>query len=146
MATRDIAHADIMRSRNLTVTVNDDQAAEVISLQKIKDGIVSLSEEIKEDVYEVEDGTEIINKFARKCTFEFIFSEVDSTDIAALAVDGGEIELMTSEGGANGTGKTLTVTACDSIIGLIDDLKTKIIAVKITAIGTLPYTITDNAA
>ena len=146
MATRDIAHADIMRGRNLVVTVNDSTPAEVLSLQNIKDGIVSLVESIKEDIYEVEDGTEIINKFARKCTFEFSFSEVDQTDIAALAVDGGEIEIVTSEGGANETGKTLTITACDSIIGFIDDLKTKIVAIKTAAIGTLPYSITDNAA
>ncbi|MCD4692648.1 MAG: hypothetical protein K8R79_07030 [Calditrichales bacterium] len=151
MAARNIAHADIMRGRNITFTIMDDTSptpVEVLSLKEIKDGIVSGNEEIKTSDYPVEDGTEIINDYARKFIFEFVFSELDATDIAAINAAGkGEIQVQSDEGGANDTGKLFTVTTCDKIRAVVEDMKTKVTAIKNTAdVSTLPYTITDIAA
>jgi hypothetical protein len=145
MAVRSIAHADIMRGRTHKILV-EDGGVEVVYLQNIKDGQVKVNEEIKETVYEVEDATEIINKHGRKTTIEFVYSELDTADIIALCA-GDEITISTAAGGLNGTGKTLNMTGCDSVTAHIEDMKTKIVAVKTTAsLTTLAYTITDNAA
>lgn len=144
MAVRAITHVDILRGRPTEFTVMGS-AAELLALQNIKDGEVKVSEEIKESTYEVEDSTEILEQQGRKCTIEFTFSELVSADITAVSA-GDEIVIGTTAGGANSTGKTLTMSSCDKVTAMIEDLKTKIVAVKTTsAIATLPYTIADNA-
>jgi len=144
----DIAHNKIMRGRPVQLTIQTSAPASVLDLENIKDGLVSINEEIKEDAYEVEDGTEILNAYARKVIVEFTYSEVDTTDIAA--VDGlvsAEVNLVTATGGANATGQTFDMAACDDIKAFIEDTKTKIVCTKTTNDrATLPYTITDNAA
>ena len=147
MAVRNISHDDIMRGGPLSFLVNDAVPTEVLFLGNIKDGIVNVNEIIKTEEYEVEDGTEKIHSYARKCTIEFTFSEIDTTDIAAISgLVAGEIIITSDVGGLNSNGKILTMTACDSVQCFIEDMKTKVIAIKTTTDeATLPYTITDVA-
>ncbi len=148
MAARNITHVDIMRGRPIEFEVTNAADAEQLYINELKDGIISVNEEIKEESYEVEDGTEMIYNYARKCTIELTYSEVDTTDIGAVSgLVLGNFIVKTNTGGANSTGKILTMSDCDVIKAYIEDLKTKIVAVKTTSSeATLPYTIADNAA
>lgn len=96
---------------------------------------------------ELEDLSKLEQKMSRDLEVLLSLSEMDTTDITTI--NGATIEdlfFVTSEGGANGTGVTFKVDAADMIVAYIDGLKTKVRATKRTAIGTLGYSITDNAA
>ena len=140
-----IDHSLIVRGRPVTVTINDETPTLIVAWDNIKDGVVELNEEIKGDVYEVEDGTEIPSNQGRKAVLELSISELDTTNISAINGNDHEIKVETDEGGANDTGVTITITAA-RIRAFIQDLKTRIRVEKTTSDeDTLPYTITDNA-
>lgn len=146
MAARDITHVDIFRGRPDIVTINGS-AAEIISLQNIKDGIVVIQEEIKKSTYEVVDSTEMTEKQGRKITFEFKYDELVQADIQAIVDGGDEITVATSKGGANDTGKTITITGITDMDCFVEDLMTKITATKTSSDATvLPFAVADNAA
>lgn len=145
---REILLSDVMRGGPLTFLVNTSVPAEVLFLSGIKDGLVNVNEVIKTEEYEIEDGREKVHQYSRKCTIEFTYSEIDSTDIGAISgLIAGEIIITSgAPDGANATGKIITMTACDSIQCFVEDMKTKIVATKTTTDEeTLPYTITDVA-
>lgn len=148
MALRALAVLDVMRGSPFDITINNSVAAEVLAVQSIKDDVPTVSEEFKQNPYELEDGKEKQGRYASKIIFEFTFSEIVQADITALRyLEDADVIVATNEGGANGTGITFTLAACDEITCVIEDFKTKITAIKTVASKTtLPYTIADNAA
>tara|TARA_B110000444_G_C18708352_1_gene532496 strand:+ start:547 stop:984 length:438 start_codon:yes stop_codon:yes gene_type:complete len=128
MATRELSHSKVMVGRVVSLTLTKG-GTEKLALKGLKDGVVNFSEELKEQVTELEDGNEIIESFGRKYNVEILFSELDTTDLANI--NGCDALIVaTALGGANGTGRTLTMSTLDSCKAHIDGMKTKIVAVK----------------
>ena len=138
---------DVFRGRPNTVTINGDSSP-IVSIDDVKDGIVRVTEEVKKSNYETVDSQELNSKNGRKATFEFEYDELVQADISAIeAAD--EIKIITTTGGTNSTGVTITMTSIEAgnIEAVIVDLKTKVTAIKTTVdSATLPYTIVANAA
>lgn len=136
----------VMRGRLVAFSLLTAAAAEVINIDKVKDGIVEVSEEIISQTYEtVSAGVEITTNTERKLVIDFEYDELDGTDIAAI-LTAADIVLTTAAGGANGTGQTFTVVDVDVIQAYVVGLKTHVHAEKKTPLATLPYTIADVAA
>ncbi|RME22451.1 MAG: hypothetical protein D6800_11020 [Candidatus Zixiibacteriota bacterium] len=147
MAAVDIKKADVFQGRLVELTINSSTPSEVFARKNIREGIVKVSEEIEEAVYETESvGVDVDEGIrSRKVLVELEISEISTTDIDNINTSGAEIIVKTSTGGANGTGKTLTVSSCDAIFAHLNDLKTKIVARKKTTGATLGFSIADNA-
>lgn len=128
MASRELAHSKVMLGRVVTVTFNK-ASTEKLSIKGLKDGVISFSEEVKETLAELEDGNEIIESFGRKYTVEISLSELDTTDMSGID-NCDEVVIATASGGANGTGRTLTISSLDDCKASVDGLKTKIVARK----------------
>lgn len=128
MATRELSHAKVMVGRVVSLTLNKG-GTEKLALKGLKDGVVNFSEELKEQVTELEDGNEIVESFGRKYNVEIVFSEIDTTDLANInGCD--SLIVATALGGANGLGRTLTMSALDTCKAHIDGMKTKVVAQK----------------
>lgn len=143
MAKRLINQNNIMRG-SLHDLYIDHAGSEIIHLDKIRDGFVSVNEEVRQDVYEDVNGQEKITDFSRKVTLELVYDEVVQSDIQSIN-SGSYCKVSTSEGGANGTGLNIEISGSDQIVASIEDMKTKIMVENTVQGGTLPYTIADNA-
>lgn len=148
MAASALAKTKVFVGRIQTLTINDAEAAEKFARLGVKDGVIVANEEVKELRTELEDGTEIVDQFARKVTVELTLAELNDTDIDSINL-GTDIIVTTASGGANETGQTFTIEDADSLHAQLDGLKTKIVVTKTLAstdAATLPYAVADVAA
>ena len=116
----------------------ENTGSEVIWLNKLKTGTVSVTEEIKREITEIEDGQEISEDFGRKVVAELIYSELSSSDIAAISQ--GDYFVVATETGGGGEGIKLEISGSDYMIAQVDGNKTKVTVEKSVASG-LPYSI-----
>ena len=141
-----------------------DNSTVVLNLENLKPESITLSDELKESVTEIEDGKEIVTAFGFKSTFELNISHFhnnttssggditgstatfDSFNAVDLAETGGKIEVITSTGGKNATGQTFSLPACDQIKAFADNFKMKIVAKKSDSSTTRPWSIAENAS
>lgn len=147
VSSRTLTKTKVMAGRIATIAVGDgtDLKYQISGLQQ--EGVVTVTEEVRENVVELEDGTEVIEVLARDITVEFVHSDVLDADLDTIngaTID--EIEIKTSTGGANGTGMIFNMQDCDDITAYLDAMKTHIIAKKSIAGNTITYTVTDVAA
>ena len=142
MAARQQALANVFHGRVQEIQIQQS-GSDCIHLNKIKNGSINVSEEIKSELFELIDGQEIEEVFGRKVICEVTIDEVVEADIAAIS-NADYCYIATEAGGANGTGRNITISGSDNIEASLDALGTKITAVKSVATG-LPYTIGDNA-
>ena len=147
MALRNLSTAKVFVGRLMQVVIKDSSDSAKLELQNLKPDSVTVADELKEAVHEMENGGEIVTAYGFKTTLEMVFSEIDADDLTAidLAEDQGEITVKTTTGGANGNGQLFTLTDCDQIRAYTDNFKTKIVAKKSTTSTTRPWTIADNA-
>jgi hypothetical protein len=146
-ASRTLSKANVMIGRVATISVGDGTDLKYTITGLNQEGVINVTEEVKEINTELEDYTDLVEVLARKVRVEITLSEIDDTDLDTIngaTID--EIEIKTSTGGANGTGQTFNIQDCDNIAAFVDGLKTKIVATKAVAGNTITYTITDNAA
>ena len=141
-----------------------DNSTVVLDLENLKPESITLSDELKESVTEIENGQEIVTAYGFKSTFELTVSHfhnrtvVSGTDITAttisfdsfdaidLAEKGGKIEVITTTGGENATGQTFTLASCDQIRANADNFKMKITAKKSSSSTSRPWAIAENSA
>jgi hypothetical protein len=74
----------------------------------------------------------------------FTLPELDSTDIETIET-ADEVNLVTAEGGTNGTGVTFEVSV-DYVRASVSGLKTRVRAVAQNTVGSRTWSITANAA
>ncbi|MAE83545.1 MAG: hypothetical protein CMB80_12455 [Flammeovirgaceae bacterium] len=140
-----------------------DNSTVVLDLENLKPESITLSDELKESVTEIENGEEVVTAFGFKSTFELNVSHfhsrsvasgglgggtigVDSFEAIDLAETGGKIQVITSTGGENATGQTFSLAGCDQIRAFADNFKMKITAKKSSSSTTRPWTIAENSA
>jgi len=141
-----------------------DNSTVVLDLANLKPEAITLSDELKESVTEIEDGKEIVTAYGFKSTFELNISHFhneltssggditgstatfDSFTAVDMAETSGKIEVKTTTGGKNATGQTFVLAGCDQIRAFADNFKMKIVAKKSDTSTTRPWTITDNAS
>ena len=141
-----------------------DNSTIVLNLENLKPEAITLSDELKETVTEIEDGKEIVTAYGFKSTFELNVSHFHNNTVTSggeiagstatldsfagvdLAETSGKVEVITTTGGKNGTGQTFALASCDQIRAFADNFKMKIIAKKSDTSTTRPWTITENSA
>jgi len=150
MAARTIAIKDVLGGLLCTVLINDSVPAEIIQITDVKTEDVVINEEPEEIVTPtVSQGVERRKTNSYTTTIQFDIDENETDTIAAiraLNTGEGEIVVTTDEGGDNGTGKTLTMTAADIDAYLIEGHKTRIKLTKKVDPDTLAYTVAHVAA
>jgi len=150
MAARDIALKDVLGGLLCTVLINDENPTEVIQITNVKTEDAIINEEPEVVVTPtVSQGVERRKTLSYTTTFEFTFDENETDIISAIrALDTaqGEVVITTDEGGDNGTGKTVTITAADIDAYYIEGHKTKVVITKKVAPSALAYTVAHVAA
>ena len=150
MAARDILLTDVLAGLLCTVLINDENPTEVIQITNVKTEEAVINEEPEVIVTPtVSQGVERRKTLSYTTAFEFTIDENETDIIAAIrALDTGqgEVILTTDEGGDNGTGKTVTITAADIDAFYVEGHKVKIVITKKVAPGTLAYTVAHVAA
>jgi len=147
VSTRTLTKTKVMAGRISTIAVGDgtDLKLQISGLQQ--EGVVTVTEEVRENVGELEDGTEFIEVLARDVTVEFVYSDVLDADIDTInGATINEIEIKTSTGGANSTGMIFNMGSCDDVTAYLDGMKTHVNAKKSVAGNVITYTVTDVAA
>lgn len=139
----DIDHSLILRGRVISFKVEDETPTTIVDWSGIRDGQVSVNEEIKESVYEVEDGSEITDQYSRKVVVEFSCSEVQTTQITGLMLSGGTLTLTTASGGANNLGRIFEMEFDNCSAKIVDGKVQITIEATSSDKNTLPYSITD---
>jgi hypothetical protein len=134
--------------RLVQVIINDSSDTEKINWSNLKPESVTVSDELKESVTEIEDGAEIVTAYGFKSSLEMTVSHLDPTEFDGIddCEDLGEVVIKTTTGGTNSTGMTFTMTDCDQIRAFADGFKTKIVAKKSSSSATRPWTIAHNSA
>lgn len=162
MANMTTARVFVGRLVNVKI-YKSDNSTEVLNLVNLKPESITLSDELKESVTEIEDGKEIVTAYGFKSVFELNISHfhntlvtsgaditgstasVDSFTALDMAETSGKIEVKTTTGGLNGTGQTFSLASCDQIRAFADNFKMKIVAKKSDTSTTRPWTIVDNS-
>ena len=155
--------AKVFVGRLVQVKITDASSNVVLDLENLKPEAITLSDELKESVTEIEDGKEIVTAFGFKSTFELNVSHFhsrtvgsgglgsggtiapDSFEAVDLAETGGKIEVITTTGGENSKGQKFTLANCDQIRAFADNFKMKITAKKSDTSTTRPWTIAENS-
>jgi len=149
VASRALDLTKVIRGRISSISVGDGTDKKLtISGLDVELTAETFVETINETEVELENRAKVKRAVSREVEIVLSYSELDTTDLGTI--NDSTIEdliIITTDGGANDTGVTITIDGADSIVGYADGLKTKIKATKVsTSMTTLPYTITDNAA
>jgi len=130
------------------ILIKDSADATKIDWENLKPETVTISDELKETITEIEDGQEIVTAWGFKSNMEIIVSNFDPVELGLIddCEDLGEIQVITTTGGTNSTGMTFTMTDCDQIRAFADGFKTKIVARKSVTATTRPWSIVHNAS
>jgi len=137
MAVRQQELNNVMVGRIQEIKVQHT-GSESIWLSKIKNGNISATEEVKQEVFELIDGQELISEFGRKVVVELVFDELVEADIAKIS--NADYVWVATESGGDGSGRYLEVSGSDQCLAYVDGLRTHLTVEKSVATG-LPYTI-----
>lgn len=146
MASRSINLTNIFYGPG-TITVNGGGAEKIsLTLPDLKPVLDTLNIKKVRSEEEIVNGQELPFTLAQEAELSLLFDELDADDFGAID-DGDEIEIVSSKGGANGSGMTLTMASCDVVYAEAEGMKTKIIARKTAEGDDLSdiVTISDNA-
>lgn len=145
MASRNLNLTNILYGPG-TITVNGGGAEKVsLSLPDLKPALDSFNIKKIRSEEELVNGQELPFTLAQEAELSLLFDELDTTDFAAID-DGDEIVIVSSKGGANGSGMTFTMASCDVVYAEAEGMKTKIVARKTAEGDSLSdiVTISDN--
>lgn len=152
MATQQIQKSKILFRPPIAFTVNDAVPAEVFSRYVANGDPFTFTPELKTVETELSDASELDDIVAIRAVIEWNIEELDQTDMDAINNNGAQIVLASDKGGANGTGKTLTMDNLDFIRAYPAEGWGTIIRVKKVVPGSsLPtllsslYSLSDNA-
>jgi len=146
MASRSINLTNIFYGPG-TITVNGGGAEKIsLTLPDLKPVLDTLNIKKVRSEEEIVNGQELPFTLAQEAELSLLFDELDADDFGAID-DGDEIKIVSSKGGANGSGMTLTMASCDVVYAEAEGMKTKIIARKTAEGDDLSdiVTISDNA-
>lgn len=152
MAARTILLTDVLAGLTGTVLVNDisGAAAEIVQIQNVKSEDFIINEESEEIITPtVSVGVERVNVLSNKVTVEFTIDENETdviTTVRGLGDSEGEIIFTTAEGGDNGTGKTVTITAANIRANMVEGHKVKFTLTKKVAGSAVPYAVAHVSA
>ena len=144
----DLSTTKVFVGRLVQVLIKDSADATKIDWTNLKPETVTVSDELKETVTEIESGAEVVTAYGFKSVFEMTVSHLDPNDFGNLddCENLGEINVITSTGGTNATGMTFTMDGCDQIRAYNDGFRTKIVAKKSSPNATRPWSIAHNSA
>jgi len=134
--------------RLVQIIIKDSADTTKIDWENLKPETVTISDELKETVTEIESGAEVVTAYGFKSSLELTVSHLDSAELALIdsCENLGEIVVKTTTGGDNATGMIFTMTDCDQIRAFNDGFRTKIVAKKSSSVATRPWTIASNSA
>ena len=143
-----LATSKVFVGRLVQVIIKDSGDTTKIDWENLKPETVTISDELKETVTEIESGQEVVTAYGFKSVLELTVSHLDATELTNIDAceNLGEIIVKTSTGGGNATGMIFTMTDCDQIRAYNDGFRTKIEAKKSSSSATRPWTIADNSA
>ncbi len=140
-----IAAVDILQGRLWEFVVNTSAQAEVVGFTEIEMELIQFDDVPDDSSYQsASKSVKVQETHGYDCTIAVEIDEVVTADLLSIRTTGDEVVLTSTTGGANGTGKTLTMAACDKIDAYVKGGKTYIIATKRVAAGAVAYAITDN--
>lgn len=135
MAFRRLNTNDVLRGR-IQAFRCEKSGSEVFAINKLKDGAITVNEEVKSETYELADGQEIREEYGRKVIAELVIDEVKSADITTIS-NSNYLEVQTEKGGT-GSGIKFIISGSDYFKASLEDMKTKITVERSVESG-LPY-------
>lgn len=153
MATRTIDKTKILARPPFTITFKDDVPADIVSIYVAGGDALTLTPELKTVETELSDAAELDDIVGLRGLVEYNFEEFDQTDIDSINSDTDSVEIATSKGGANGTGKTITFDSLDHCRampaegwGTRVEIKKVVTGTDLNTLMSNLYSISDNAA
>ena len=116
--------------RLVQVIIKDSGDTTKIDWENLKPETVTISDELKETVTEIESGAEVVTAYGFKSSLELTVSHLDSAELALIdsCENLGELCVKTIPGGENATVMIFPMTDCDKIRAYNDAFLTKFVS------------------